>query len=395
MRSGVVAILVGAGFTCACDGALAADANRINIDALVTATYDSNIARSNATIAAQRGISPEDFITAPSIAVDIRVPLSRQSVFLKGSVGYDFYARNTILNSANINLQGGANLLVRNCEATVSGSIDYAQSDLNQLNLAVTKNINNTTSVNLNGSCGGTVGFAPTLSLNQEWSNNSAPQLKQTNFRDFNVTAGLAYRRPLFGQLSAYFSYDDAAYPNRGLLALQLQNGYRNYGAGVRYERKFGARIEGDIKVGYTAVRPINPTVAGFDGVTFGGDVNFRFSRLLQAHLTFAREINPQILPGVSYGVENSFNGQITYSVGRKLSLAAGGSVESNNYRSSVNVPGQVASETIWDIFGSARYQLTRRIGFSLDYHHEQRDAIPTDFSYTDDRVELTISGRI
>ena len=206
MRSDVVAILVGAGLFGTCDEAFAADANRINIQAVVTETYDSNISRSNAAVAAERGVTPGDSITEPSIAVDIRVPLSRQSVFLNGSVGYNFYARNTILNSGNINLLGGVDLQVRNCKGILSGDISYGQSDLQELNAAVTKNINNTEILSLSGSCGPAVGFAPTLSLTQTWSGNSSPELKSQNYRDFNVTSGLAYRRPLFGELSAYFS---------------------------------------------------------------------------------------------------------------------------------------------------------------------------------------------
>jgi hypothetical protein len=400
MRSGVVAILVGAGLSCACDEAFAADANRINISGVVTETYDSNISRSNAAVAAARGVTPGDSITAPAITVDIRVPVSRQSVFLKGSVGYNFYARNTILNSADINLLGGVELLVRNCKGTLSGDISYEQSDLQQLSLAVTKNINDTRSVSLAGSCGPAVGFAPTLSLTQTWSDNSSPELRSQNYGDFDVTAGLAYRRPLFGELSAYFSYDDTTYAETNLpaLALVLQNGYRNYAAGIRYDRRFGARIEGDIKVGYTSVQPTARTVPGFEGPTFGGDLTFRFSRLLQAQLSFSRAVNPQNQAGVTYGIDNTVSGSISYSVGRKLSLAAGASGESNSYRGRplfIVVNQAVTSERIWDVFASAKYQLNRRIGFGLDYTHEQRDANPAAFSYTDDRIGLSISGRI
>jgi hypothetical protein len=400
MRSGVVAILVGAGISCACDEAFAADANRINIQAVVTETYDSNISRSNAEVAAERGVTPGDSITEPSIAVDIRVPLSRQSVFLNGSVGYNFYARNTILNSGNINLAGGVDLQVRNCKGILSGDISYGQSDLQELNAAVTKNINNTEILSLSGSCGPAVGFAPTLSLTQTWSGNSSPELKSQNYRDFNVTTGLAYRRPLFGELSAYFSYDDASYANQNVpaLALVLQDGYRNYGAGMRYDRRFGARIEGDVHVGYTWVQPTARTVQSFAGPTFGGDITFRFSRLLQAQLSFSRAVNPTNRPDVTYGIDNTVSGSINYSVGRKLNLAAGASGESNSYRGRplfIVVNQDVTSERIWDVFATAKYQLNRRLGFGLDYHHEQRDANPSDFSYTDDRIALSIMAAI
>ena len=398
MRSGMIAIVVGVGLSGACDTALAADANRLSVRAVVTETYDSNVAASDAAVAAERGISQQDSITEPSIAVDILVPVSRQSVFLKGSAGYDFYSRNSILNSGRIDLQGGANLLVRNCKGTVSAGVNYQQSDLQDLSLIATRNVNDTESVNLNGSCGGQVGFAPTLSLTQTWSNNSSPLLKPSDFRDLNATVGLAYRRPLFGELSAFFSYDDASFPNRDLFAAAspLQDGYRNYGVGVRYDRRFGARIEGDVKVAYTSVQPNDPTVRSFQGVTFGADLTFRFSRLLQAQLSLARAVSPTIRPDVTYSVQNSYGGQLNYSLGRKLTLSGGASGEVDSYRGAVILANQdITNETIWSAFVSAHYQLNRRIGFGLDVRHQRRDANLTAFSYSDDRVALSIAAGI
>lgn len=398
MRSGGVAVAIGAGLACAAGGACAADANRIDIQAVVTETYDSNVARSDAALAAARGVKQQDSITEPSIAVDILLPVSRQAVFLKGSAGYDFYGRNTILNSGRINLQGGVQALLRSCKATVAGGISYQQTDLQDLSLVATRNVNDTRSVSLDGSCGGHVGLAPTLSVAQRWSDNSSPALQGSNYNEFSLTTGLGYRRPLFGELSAYFSYDQTSFPDRNLFGAVsiLQDGYRDYGGGLRYDRRFGAKIEGDVKVAFTWLRPNDPAVRGFQGVTYGADVTVRFSRLLQAQLSLARAVNPTIRPDVTYSIQNTYSGQLDYTLGRKLKLVAGASGESDSYRGAVIVTNvDVTSDTVWDVFGSARYQLNRRVGFGLDIRHERRDANLTDFSYSDDRIGLSIMAAI
>ena len=56
-----------------------------------------------------------------------------QELFLKGSAGYDFYARNKQLNSQDINLTGGVAARLLACKATLTGTVDDARTDLAQL----------------------------------------------------------------------------------------------------------------------------------------------------------------------------------------------------------------------------------------------------------------------
>src|SRR5215469_3478779 len=189
MRGGFAVILVGAGFICACDRAFAADANRINIQAVVTGTYDSNVARSDAATAQERGVVPGDFITEPAISVDIRLPVSRQVIYLNGSAGYDFYAHNSFLNAGNVGFHGGVQALIRRCKATVDAGVVYQQSYLQLPSLAATRHQENTETISLDGSCGGDVGLAPSLTVSQQWTNNSAAELQTSNFNDLSLTA--------------------------------------------------------------------------------------------------------------------------------------------------------------------------------------------------------------
>lgn len=381
-----------------CEPALAADDNRIDIQAVAAETYDSNIAESDAAVAAERGLTPADWTFAPSIAVDLLLPISRQAVFLKGSVGYDFHADNRILNNGDIDLQGGLKGEVARCRGTLTDDFKYAQTELQYLTLAVTKNTETDETIGLDGSCGGQVGFVPTLSVSEHWTNNSSPELLTSDYRDLNLRTGLAYRRPLFGELSTYFSYDQADFPNRDLLVGpgSIQDGYKVYGVGVQYDRRFGARIEGTVRMSYVDLRPDDATVQGFTGVTFGADVSMRVSRLLQAKLTLQRGVDPTIWPGVTYAVENSYGLEADYAPGRKLKFVAGVAGGSNQYHGADLIPNvDIANETYWSVRGGVTYQLNRRFGLGLDATHEARDANLPEFSYTDTRVAFSLKAGI
>jgi len=378
--------------------ARAADDNRIDIQAVVTETYDSNVARSDAELAAERGITQQDWIFQPAISVDLLLPVSRQAFFLKGSVGYDFYADNHILNNGNIDLQGGVKGQIATCRGTLTDDFKDAQTDLQYLSLAATKNTELDETVALDGSCGGQIGIVPTLSVSERWSNNSAATLLTSNYRDFDLKTGIAYRHPRFGELSTYFSYDQADFPNRDLLVgpATIQDGYKVYGVGVQYDRRLGARIEGVVHISYTDLRPDAASVQGFQGVTYGADVTVRFSPLLQAKLSLQRGVQPTIWPGVTYEVDNSYGIEADYTLGRKLKLVAGASGGSDQYHGADLIPNvDISSETLWSVRGSIAYQLTRRFGLELDATHEARDANVAAFSYPDNRVALSLKAGI
>ena len=67
--------------------------------------YDTDVAQSDAQIAAERGIVLADEIYTPSVTVDAVKPLGRENVFLHAIASYDFYQHNTILDRERLNLR--------------------------------------------------------------------------------------------------------------------------------------------------------------------------------------------------------------------------------------------------------------------------------------------------
>ena len=392
MNKAVLAACASIGAIAVWQPALAADDNRIDIQAVATETYDSNVARSDSFVAAERDIIPADSIFEPSLAIDLLLPVSRQALFLKGSVGYDFYANNHQLDNGRVDLQGGVHGQVARCKGTLSGDLGYSQTDLQYLSTVATRNAESDETIGLDGSCGGQIGFVPTLAVSERWSQNSASALFTSDYTDFSLKPGLAYRQPLFGELTTYFSYDQTDFPNRDLL---MGPGYKAYGVGVQYDRHIGAKIEGTVRVAYTSVRPDVATVAGYQGVTYGADLSFHFSRLLQAKLTVERAIQPTIQPDVTYELENTYGLEADYTLSRKLKFMASISAQSNRYSGVLDPRVDIASENDWGVNGSIDYQLNRRFGLSLQAGHEVRDANLTIFSYSDNRVGLSLKAAI
>ena len=97
--------------------------------------YDDNVLRlpDNATI--PTGFRRTDYRVSPRVQINIRRPIGRQSVFLRGIVGYDFYRYNKQLERERIELTGGGSLSTGSC--TANGEISYSrrQSDLADITL--------------------------------------------------------------------------------------------------------------------------------------------------------------------------------------------------------------------------------------------------------------------
>src|SRR5437868_11048220 len=82
-----------------------ADAPPINVQLGIR--YDSNVASSNGAFATSRGLSREDEIFSPAVAVNYTKQLGSFAFFTQGTLGYDFYANNDILNRERIGILAG------------------------------------------------------------------------------------------------------------------------------------------------------------------------------------------------------------------------------------------------------------------------------------------------
>src|SRR6185503_18400670 len=150
----------------------AADAPPINVQLGIR--YDSNVAASNGALASSRGLQQEDEIFSPAVAVNYSKQLGSLAFFTQGTLGYDFYANNDVLNRERIGVLAGVSTQLSGCQLTPRTSYMRRQSDLQDLNVGVTKNTQEDVSVGLDVVCNGFGRLVPSASVQQTWASNSS-----------------------------------------------------------------------------------------------------------------------------------------------------------------------------------------------------------------------------
>jgi hypothetical protein len=384
----------------------AVDVRHITINPQVTTTYDTNVAGTNAAGAAARGISPEDVYVTPSVAIDALAPVARETVFLTGSVGYDFYDRNTVLNRERINLAGGVAAQLARCQPRLRGSYSISQSRLAELlpapgqTSSSPQNAETSASVGIDLACPRPQGFSPNLSVTHAVFENSSKIYKPTDNSSNSVQGGISYARPGFGAIQAFGSYTSVAYDNPflvpfGPFLLELNNDYKLYSGGVRYDRPVGGRLNGTISVSYTSLDPQLSLTRGFNGVTYTGELAYRVSSRFHLHALVTRAMLPTNQVGAAYMIEDTRQLDASYNIGARLKLSVGGFDQPQSYRGGIasEAPQLLTNGRVDRVFGSLNMALNRRLNVSLDVADEHRDSNVALYSYTSQRVSLTLKS--
>ncbi len=378
-----------------------------DVDLSVETLYDSNVAAYGIGNGGRRGFRHSDIIFEPAIHVDLARPIGRETVYIQGSAGYDFYTRNTILNRENINLTGGALAPIGICQTTVAGAYSRAQSDLSELALTPsgaptvvqTRNAYQVEEVSGSADCGRATGLTSNAQVSETWTQNSSPVQRYTNARTFSGAAGLGYRRPILGTISLFGAYSQTNYPDRAALALLLgvpvSTGYQTYSGGVRYNRAIGSRLQANGSISYTKLNSEGGLSRGFSGLTYSAGLTYQISPRLGAQALISRATVPSIRLNSTFGLDNIYSGQLSYTMTSRLTLSGGGSIAHDTYNGIPYPVGfDITDEKIYRVFGNAEYKLTRRISLGLNAEHLQRDANFPGLSYPETRVGLTARAK-
>jgi hypothetical protein len=358
--------------------------------------HDSNVARLDSGAAGLRGIQSSDNIFSPALLLNINRRIGRESVYLSGRAGYDFYDRNTILNSQRINLSGGGSASIGRC--AVNANVNYArgQSNLDDLIASITKNIQTTPTYTLGFSCGRIVGFSPTFSITQQHQTNSAPILVSSNFKSLSETVGLAYDRPVLGTLTLYGAHSRTDYDNRNVVGGVgfVQDGFDTYGGGLRYQRKIGSRLSGTASVGYTSLKTDASALGNSSGLTYDASLDYTVSSRIGTHFNFSRAFQPTNRLDTTYSLATTYAASASYSLGSKWSLN-GGVSSTNQQLNGVGLAGLGADtkETINAVTASANYGFSRRISFGLNARYEHRSANVAIYDYSDTQIGLSANA--
>ncbi|MBT9471366.1 MAG: outer membrane beta-barrel protein [Pseudomonadota bacterium] len=375
--------------------ASAQETRRLDFGAHASVFHDSNVARTDETLAAQRGIEPEDVIFTPSLRFDLLLPISRQSFFLNGTAGYDFHRENNQLDSERFNVSSGLNGQLGPCRGTLMGGYTRAQGDLQDLTLINPENTREVTSVNANVSCARPTGLGLQLSAGHEWANNSNVLQAQSDYESSSGQVGVTYGRPTFGVLTVFAQRQRTEYDNR--IGLGSTPGYDMTAAGVSFERRLGARIEGTLSLSYSWVDPLTSAPGGageYTGTTYGADFVFRPTERLETLFTYERSIVPSTRIGKLYDIQEDLRLEARYQLGARFQVGLGGRMLDSTSEGSTLVgvnPGLLLTDSRTKVmFGSLTFKQSQRTSIRLDVSREEREAnIPT-YEYSTTRVGLT-----
>lgn len=370
-------------------------------------SYDSNVTGQSGAIQSPQRLTRSDEIFEPAINFNVVRPLGRETAYLQGSAGYNFYAHNSILNRENLDIRPGVLGQIGYCQVGVGGDYSRGQSDLNQLALDQTTGqpaivqVQNTVQVEqiaANANCGRSFGLAPTASASETWTQNSSLVQSYLNARTFSGSAGLAYRRPTFGSVSLFGAFSKTNYPNRagfpGIGAAGVSTSYQTVSGGVTYARAIGSRLQTNLSVSYTSVQSPGGAARNFSGLTYSGAVDYLLSTRLRLNATASRATVPSVRLNSSYALEDLYSVNASYQLGRRISLNGGASYGHNAYNGLLNPDPRIidiTDEKLYTVTGNVDYQFARHLTLGLNVQHIQRDANLPGFTYPETRAGLTV----
>ena len=374
----------------------AAPARQITIGVTGQATYDSNTPQSGAIFAEARGLEREDVRFTPAVTIDAVIPIGRQTLSLGGSVGYDFYARNTQLNSERIGLDAAAGLKLAGCDVGLSAGYSRRQTALGDFFIlgpvtpdgVQADNVEDIKTVGANATCGDAIGIRPTASVSHTWVDNSNAFRTLSDSRSLSARAGVSYARPAFGSLSLFGSYARATYPGRDEIGLAGADSFETYGAGVRFSRDIGSRLRGVAEVSYTSADSGQDDVDDFSGITWSLQLTADVTDRLQGSFDVSRAIQPSNRIDATYSVTQSYGANFSYALGPRVQLTASALYRDRDLRGAVLLGGfGITEDELTSFSAGARYQLNRRFSLNANVARESRRTNNEFFDYDSTRV--------
>lgn len=370
----------------------APDAPPINLQMGIQ--YHSNVSGSSAAFSSARGLSRSDVIFSPAAAINYSKQLGLLSVFTQGTVGYDFYANNDILNRERIGVLGGAAVQLDGCQLTGRGTYMRRQSDLEDLNVGVAKNTEEDIIAGADVVCNGFGRLVPSVSVQQTWANNSANTRFSSDYEAFSVSGALMYQAGSFGDISLIGQYLDTDFQNRliPVFAGFQNDGYKVYSGGLRYHRELGATFDVTASVSETSL-DYGGVAQNFSGLTYDATLAYHPDSRLLLTAYFARQTNASNRLGAAYSIDQIIQGDASYRLTSRLRAGLGVSNKHQKFAGADLIfATDITKQSVTSFYGSLGFNITSRMNLAFIARNVQRHADVAAYSYADNQVGLTLS---
>jgi hypothetical protein len=370
----------------------APDAPPINLQLGVQ--YHSNVSGAAGAFASARGLSRSDTIFSPAAAINYSKQLGPLTLFSQGTVGYDFYANNDILNRERIGVLGGAAVQMSGCQLTGRGTYMRRQSDLEDLNIGVTKNTEEDIIAGADVVCNGFGRLVPSVSVQQTWANNSANTRFSSDYESFSISGALMYQAGSFGDISLIGQYLDTDFQNRliPVFAGFQNDGYKVYSGGLRYHRELGATFDITASLSQTSL-DYDGVAQNFSGLTYDAALTYHPDSRLQLTAYFARQTNASNRLGAAYSIDQILQGDASYRLTSRLRAGLGVSNKHQKFAGADLIfATDITKQSVTSFYGSLGFNITSRMNLAFIARNVQRHADLAAYSYADNQVGLTLS---
>lgn len=377
----------------------ARDPRQMDIGVDVSGSYDSDVLRGDTIRRVRPDAQNEDFVITPRLTADIVAPIGRQSAFLNGQVGYQFYQNNSFLNRESINGEGGFRLRpIRNCVATVTGRYTQQQSQLYDIIDGFDPtNVEKIGGVSADVGCQTASGLAPSFSAGRTRAKNSSIVRKFNEYVSDNVQASLGYSRPQLGTLSVYASIAKSRYPlRRALLPGLPADGADVYSTGVGYERQIGTRLSGKANLGYTRVNPRLPGTPDFKGASWNVDLTYDSRNRFRGTVSFARSVEQSNRLGDTYGINTSLRLNGEYAFNDRFRLTGGVAYIRRKQEQSplFQLPNFNSRDRTVSVYSRLTAGNVGPVGIAFDVSREHRKSVVPIYNYGSTRFGVTATFR-
>lgn len=374
-----------------------------SIEGSVSSLYDSNILRDGGFFAQGRSLG--DFLITPSATLRAGLPIGRQQIFGSATLGRDFYIRNTDFDRTRLNIGGGANLQAGpNCQGSLFAQ--YSEQQGRQLDL-----VNNAPSLQqdtvyqVNAGCGRARGLGFGGGFTRAETGNGSPLFALFDSTTSTFTANTRYSGGRLGTITLSGTYSDVSYPERGTVApLNRGEGVNVYSGQIAYRREIGPSISANLGVSYINVEPKQSAGAtpggtrGYSGPGFDLSLTYRPGARLSGTVVASRSVTASSNVGASYAIDGSYGLDINYKLSPRLSAAAGGSINTRDYRGSFISPVDPvvrSSDTLHRVFASLSYAPTRLYSVDLLVAQQGRRSSPSVFNFDSTSAAVTLRVKI
>lgn len=362
--------------------------------------YDTNVARGNETAARLRGIRNEDVRVTPTASLDMTLPRGRALLTVRGSIGYDAYARNERLNRERVSLRTRAALPLAFCQLAPGAAFERRQIDLADVSIIANVNEASGTTVQTYReaegvlACGPEIGFRPGAYIRYASNRIEGSRRRRQDVEEVRYGSQLNYVHPSVGIVGLFAQRRDFTYDRWEPLLFGNASKVSVSNAGLRLDRRLGARLQlaGTISYADFSSSARLPGAKNFDGLNWDASATLRIGGRILLIAGSDRTIT--VLPGFAAEAVRQTNhtGSISYALTPLLRVGVSATRADRDFRLD---PSRIGLAITRDRLDTATVRLEynrRRMSFGLRGSYQRRNSDNDLFDYKGAQAMLSVS---